>query len=208
MDAEFGITGECAVTVHEIRQALQLPTHAVIKVSEVTDLGYDRTFLVTCHADTESAEQRWCLRVYAPSTNRLRVLNAVRAFAVSGVTPRVVYSCEWWSLEKWLGPAFSLESSTAESMRQIGALIAQVHNSVPPAWFDEHVALVRKEFPALADMHQHDIAAHVLVRLAGGINVDNKGRDELQYRYAAFMLALNGRTPRSDVNDAGLCHTR
>jgi hypothetical protein len=50
------------------------------------------------------------------------------------------------------------------------------------------VALVRKEFAALADMHQHDLAAHALVRLAGGINVDNKARDELQYRYAVFML--------------------
>ena len=112
----------------------------------------------------------------------------MRAFAVSGVTPRVVYSCEQWSLETWLGPTFSLESTTPECMRQVGALIAQVHKNVPPAWFDEHVALVRKEFAALADMHQHDLAAHALVRLAGGINVDNKARDELQYRYAVFML--------------------
>ena len=177
----------CAVSVEEICAALELPTHAVVQVSEVTDLGYDRTFLVTCQAHAESPEQRWCLRVYAPSSNRARVQNAVRAFAVSGVTPRVVYSCELWSLEKWLGPAFSLESNTAEAMRQVGALIAQVHKSVPSAWFDEHVALVQKEFPALADMHQHDIAAHALVRLAGGVNVDNKARDELQYRYAACI---------------------
>lgn len=191
---------KCAVSVEDIRKALQLPTTAVIQVSEVTDLGYDRTFLVACSAHETGAEQRWCLRVFAPSSNRLRVKHAMHAFAVSGVTPHLEHMCEQWSLEKWLGPTFCLESSTVQSMRAIGALIAQVHKSVPTTWFDDHIALVREEFPALAHMHQHDIAAHALVRLAGGVNVDNSGRDTIQYRCVCLI-------PSSTLNNHALPHT-
>lgn len=183
MFADASSACSCAVSAEDIREALGLSTTAEIQVSEVTDRGYDRTFLVACREHGSDAARRWCLRVFAPSSNRQRVKNAVQAFQVSGATPLVEHACEAWSLEKWLGPTYCVESSTVQSMREVGALIARVHTSVPTQWFDEHIALVRSEFPALAQMHQHDIAAHALVRLAGGISADCRGLDERQYRY-------------------------
>lgn len=175
----------CVVNPSDIKEALRAPADSVLEMTEVSELGYCRAFMVICRTPAAQTSSTWCLRAFddTASTNTPRLKAAMRAFSASGATPHVECIRAAWSLERWLGPTYCIASSSLESMRNVGGLVAQVHKSVCTRWFDDYVQGVRVQFPALAHMLQHDIATPALVRLAGGENPDGRARDIEQFRY-------------------------
>lgn len=199
--------GACAAA----RERAGANSLAPVTVESVREYGYNPD-TIKLSVDGVSS----CLRLYEVSTEEehtvyeQHVKRAGEAFAEHGLAPAVYAAGSGWSLEPWLGPTLESSEYSLDDMQTLGRLLAALHCNVQSAWFaPTHEGMLR-EFPAVQSHDQlQSLAPHAVARLAFGVSVGRKVRDEAQIRMLAdtsnaelLYLWASGETGLAPVHPA------